>query len=185
MSWNIEGKIGVKKSFYILLLTGIIQSCLSSIPDPTSNSASNNANRYEKEVKFSTIAYQNRDDKKQLLARFSKKEIEPIVGRVPIHLGTATQIANSLTKDLSTDWEKAWVIFRWISENIDYILAIELLCAAQAVDLHSEKLALGKGTKRVFDRIRQEIPFMERDRYLSDDLNKMVKLLPEVAKAVV
>ena len=123
MSWNIEGKIGVKKSFYILLLTGIIQSCLSSIPDPTSNSASNNANRYEKEVKFSTIAYQNRDDKKQLLARFSKKEIEPIVGRVPIHLGTATQIANSLTKDLSTDWEKAWVIFRWISENIDYDVA--------------------------------------------------------------
>ncbi len=113
----------MKKSFYIILLARIIQSCLLIIPVPVSNSTYKNANRYDKEVKSSTIAYQNREDKTQLLARFSKKEIEPIVGRVPIHSGTATQIANSLTKDLSTDWEKAWVIFRWISENIDYDVA--------------------------------------------------------------
>jgi hypothetical protein len=123
VSWNIEGKIGVKKSFCILLLAGIIQSCLISNPVPFSNSTSNNANRYEKEVKSSTIAYQNRDDKTQLLTKFSKKEIEPIVESVALHSGTATQIAKSITRDLSTDWEKAWVIFRWISENIDYDVA--------------------------------------------------------------
>ncbi|MFQ6013835.1 MAG: histidine ammonia-lyase [Anaerolineae bacterium] len=56
---------------------------------------------------------------------------------------------------------------RHILDNVECILAIELLAAAQAIDFRREQagqpLALGRGTGPVYDLIRQKVPFLERD----------------------
>ncbi len=68
---------------------------------------------------------------------------------------------------------------REILENVQKVLAIELLCAAQAYDLLTEEQALrsGKGTRIAYQLIREEIPYLERDRVLGDDIEAMVQLI--------
>ena len=58
---------------------------------------------------------------------------------------------------------------RQVAENLSNILSIELLCAAQAVDLRRKRGAggsLGRGTQPIYDAIREHVPFVERDEYL-------------------
>jgi histidine ammonia-lyase len=58
-----------------------------------------------------------------------------------------------------------------ILENVEYIVAIELLCAVQAVEFHgSEKL--GKGTKMAYATVRKTVPMLSEDRVLSEDIEK-------------
>jgi histidine ammonia-lyase len=61
---------------------------------------------------------------------------------------------------------------RRIVENLEYILALELLCAAQGVDFRKKiigaKKKLGKGTRGIYNQIRARIPFVERDEYLKN-----------------
>lgn len=64
---------------------------------------------------------------------------------------------------------------RQVADNLENILAIELLCAAQAVDFRkraigSDKL-LGEGTRDVYAAIRNKVPFVEKDTYLKDYMN--------------
>ncbi len=42
------------------------------------------------------------------------------------------------------------------------VLAVELMTAAQAVDLRGD-IRLGQGTRRVFDLVRQQVPFLRED----------------------
>ena len=56
------------------------------------------------------------------------------------------------------------------------VLAIELLCAAQAVDFKGAD-KLGDGTKEVYTAIRERVSFMERDRALYLDVNKLFDLI--------
>lgn len=67
-----------------------------------------------------------------------------------------------------------------IVDNIYYILGIEAMHAAQAVDLRSD-VSLGKGTKEMYRSIRQTIPFLDKDRHLSDDIEAMYQLLKSEA----
>lgn len=63
---------------------------------------------------------------------------------------------------------------RAILGNVEYIIAIELMCAAQAVDFRgSEKL--GKGTKAAYDLLRKYVPVLKEDRVLSDDIETLKK----------
>jgi histidine ammonia-lyase len=59
---------------------------------------------------------------------------------------------------------------RQINDNVERILAIELLCAAQGIDFRKKKLGqtarLGRGTAPVYDLIRSRVPFYERDAVL-------------------
>lgn len=64
---------------------------------------------------------------------------------------------------------------REILDRILYILAIEALHAAQAIDLRGT-VELGKGTNAVYDAIRSVIPFLAEDRNLSVDIEKMYTL---------
>ena len=81
---------------------------------------------------------------------------------------------------------------REILDNVAYVLAVEMLCAAQAYDLLTEKKKMegGKGTRMAYQIIRETIPYLEEDRELSLDMEKMVtlirskKLLHAVEKAV-
>jgi len=59
---------------------------------------------------------------------------------------------------------------RQIAKNVEHIIAIELMAAAQGVDFRRKELGpnarLGQGTAPVYARIRQEVPFIEEDTVL-------------------
>jgi histidine ammonia-lyase len=56
-----------------------------------------------------------------------------------------------------------------IVENLEYVLAIELLCAVQALDLRTP-LAPSRPTAAVRDLVRQHIPFWHEDRLMHHDI---------------
>jgi len=65
-----------------------------------------------------------------------------------------------------------------ILENTVYIIAVELLCAAQAIDLRgSEKT--GRGTKAAYRTIRKIVPMVKEDRVLSEDLERIRQMVRE------
>jgi histidine ammonia-lyase len=68
---------------------------------------------------------------------------------------------------------------REILDNVEHVLAVEMLCAAQAVDLVTESSGLvpGSGTRAAHRVIRERIPFMDQDRVLADDILTMVELI--------
>ncbi|HHP7235561.1 MAG TPA: histidine ammonia-lyase [Desulfobacterales bacterium] len=61
-------------------------------------------------------------------------------------------------------------------ENTLNVVAIELLCAAQALDLFTN-LKPGHGTLAAYNLIRQSIPHLESDRILSADITAMRNLM--------
>ncbi|RLJ04729.1 MAG: hypothetical protein DRP18_04355, partial [Candidatus Aenigmatarchaeota archaeon] len=73
-----------------------------------------------------------------------------------------------------------------VLENIERILGVELLVMCQAVDVKNIADRLGVGTKKAYDFIREQIPVLEEDRILSDDLNKIIGLIKNrsVLKAI-
>ncbi|MFZ3044977.1 MAG: histidine ammonia-lyase [Desulfatirhabdiaceae bacterium] len=68
---------------------------------------------------------------------------------------------------------------REILDNVEHVLAVELLCAAQAYDLLTENqgLAAGEGTRVAYRTIRKKIPFLNEDRVLAADIADMVSLI--------
>ncbi len=65
--------------------------------------------------------------------------------------------------------------------HVEIIVAIELLAAAQGIDLRRRKaeqpISLGKGTARAFELIRGEVPFLESDAVLSTLIEKVRQLV--------
>jgi histidine ammonia-lyase len=56
------------------------------------------------------------------------------------------------------------------------VLAIELLAAAQAVDLRNA-FPLGKGTEKTYRALRKKVPFLAKDRIVSEDIAKAVEVI--------
>jgi histidine ammonia-lyase len=56
---------------------------------------------------------------------------------------------------------------RQINTNVELILAIELMAAAQGIDFRREILGqaarLGRGTQPAYQLIREQVPFLEKD----------------------
>jgi histidine ammonia-lyase len=77
---------------------------------------------------------------------------------------------------------------REILENVENVVAIEMLCAAQAYDLITEKnpMSLGVGACAAYKVIRHHVPYLDRDRELYQDIETMVKVLRsgEIVEAV-
>ena len=65
-----------------------------------------------------------------------------------------------------------------ITENLRHVLAIELLCAAQAIDLQ-EPCKLGKGTGAAYRKIREAVPPLDADRVIYPDIDKIAALLED------
>ena len=63
-----------------------------------------------------------------------------------------------------------------ILKNVRMVLAIELMCAAQAVDLQ-DKRKLGKGTAAAYKVIRGTVDFMEEDRVFYKDQAAAAELI--------
>ncbi len=66
-----------------------------------------------------------------------------------------------------------------IVENTEYVIAIEMLAGRQALELRlrKEKRKIGKGVKKAFEFLSKEIEFIEEDRVLSDDIEKLKKIV--------
>jgi histidine ammonia-lyase len=65
---------------------------------------------------------------------------------------------------------------REILANAEAVIAIELLCAAQGLDLFTN-LKPGEGTLAAYQAIRGAIPHLETDRFLAPDIAAMRKLI--------
>ncbi|MBD3168517.1 MAG: histidine ammonia-lyase, partial [candidate division Zixibacteria bacterium] len=72
-----------------------------------------------------------------------------------------------------------------ILKNVGAVLAIEMYCAAQAMDFR-KPLKPGRGTKPAYDLIRKHVDFLEDDRVLYPDINKIAELVRDgsIVKAV-
>ena len=78
-------------------------------------------------------------------------------------------------EDVASNAPLAAQRLRDATDNYAYILGMELIHAAQAIDLRlkaNPELALGKDTRAFYDAFRKEIPFMDADRPLSADFEK-------------
>jgi histidine ammonia-lyase len=65
---------------------------------------------------------------------------------------------------------------RDVVKNAQYVIAIELICGAQALDLFTN-LKPGDGTLAAYKRIRDSISHLDSDRVLSHDIETMVGLV--------
>ena len=67
---------------------------------------------------------------------------------------------------------------RQIVSNVEYILAIELMCAAQGVDFH-RPLQPGAGTRLALQHIRRRVPRLTQDRVLAVDIERIRALIAD------
>jgi histidine ammonia-lyase len=61
--------------------------------------------------------------------------------------------------------------------NLTQVLAIELLCVIQAIDLANIRHKLSPFNQEIYDKIRKQIGLLEEDRELSPDIEKAVSLI--------
>ena len=60
--------------------------------------------------------------------------------------------------------------------NTSRVIAIELICAAQAIDL-LDRRELGAGTGKLYRQVRSHVAELTEDRPLSDDIETMARLV--------
>ena len=65
---------------------------------------------------------------------------------------------------------------RSILENAEYVVSVELLCAAQGIDLR-KKRGLGKGTGQVYRLIRRNVSELTQDRSLHQDVETVRQMV--------
>ncbi|MBE0643104.1 MAG: histidine ammonia-lyase [Bacteroidetes bacterium] len=67
---------------------------------------------------------------------------------------------------------KAWQIMR----NVENVLAVEFMTAAQALDFHAP-MGLGRGTRIAHSLLRQSVPHLDADRLMFEDLRRTAELV--------
>lgn len=74
---------------------------------------------------------------------------------------------------------------RTILRNVQYILSIEYICAAQGLEFQ-KPLKPGRGAAAAYRTVRKRIPKLEEDRVLSDDVEEVHRMVDngEIVKAV-
>lgn len=74
---------------------------------------------------------------------------------------------------------------RDILENSRKVLAMEILCACQAIDLRGNK-GLGDGTNEAYKLVRDHISMLEKDRIMHLDINKVEEIIKtgDIVRAV-
>jgi histidine ammonia-lyase len=65
---------------------------------------------------------------------------------------------------------------REIVKNVEHILAMELLCAAQGLEFQLP-LRPGIGIKKAYDVVREKVPPITEDRRFSEDILKIQALI--------
>ncbi len=65
-----------------------------------------------------------------------------------------------------------------IVKNVTYVIGIELMCAAQAIDLRENGVArMGKATRRAYQIIREHVDFIDGDKQMTPDFEKIGALI--------
>ena len=70
-----------------------------------------------------------------------------------------------------------------VLENVSTVLAVELLCAAQAIDLRADTAVPGPAASAVHALIRAHVPSMDVDRQVTPQIEAVRALLPELVAA--
>jgi tyrosine 2,3-aminomutase len=68
---------------------------------------------------------------------------------------------------------------RRVLSNNNYILAVEYLAAAQAVDVSGRYDGLSPAGKLTYDAVRALVPTLDTDRYMADDIEKIATALTD------
>ena len=63
-------------------------------------------------------------------------------------------------------------------DNLNRILGVELLCAAQGIDFRAP-LATSETLQRVVKRVRKDVATLDEDRYLAPDLERAARMVAE------
>jgi histidine ammonia-lyase len=70
-----------------------------------------------------------------------------------------------------------------ILDNLEYILALELMAAAQGIDFRRDQLGAsagqGLGTRVAYDLVRQDVPFLENDAIMYPYINTIRDLVAD------
>ncbi len=65
---------------------------------------------------------------------------------------------------------------RQIVSNIEHVVAIELLCAAEGLEYRAP-LQPGRGAREAYEQVRSHVPRLERDRPLAPDIEKIAAVI--------
>jgi histidine ammonia-lyase len=94
------------------------------------------------------------------------------VDTIPTSANVEDHVSMGVTAALQT---------RQINDNVERILGIELLAAAQGIDFRREKLGpsarLGQGTQQAYNLIREQVPFLEKDAIMYPYMNAVWQLV--------
>jgi histidine ammonia-lyase len=64
-----------------------------------------------------------------------------------------------------------------VCDNTERVLAIELLCAAQALDFR--QIPAGTGSAAAYKVIREAVPYLAADRVVARDIEAMVSIMKD------
>jgi histidine ammonia-lyase len=106
-----------------------------------------------------------------MIAHYSAASLAEENRRLAVPASVGSLPASAMQEDHNSMGWSAGRKLRAVLENLGSILAIEALCATQALGLRTP-FRPGPATKCVLDRIRLDVEFMERDRFLAPDLEK-------------
>ena len=84
--------------------------------------------------------------------------------------------ASAMQEDHNSMGWSAGRKLRTVLENLGCILAVEALCTVQALELRAP-LRPGPAASTVMKRLRREVSFLEKDRFLAPDLKKAEELV--------
>ena len=101
------------------------------------------------------------DTENRMLANPSSMDFYSLAGTIEDHASNLPLAADKVMK---------------IIDNLKYIIGIEAIHAAQAIDLRGD-IELGKVTKLAYDEFRKVIPFYDKDRNISIDIRKAYELI--------
>ena len=73
---------------------------------------------------------------------------------------------------------------RQVVENLGTILSLETLCAAQGIDLRKRRIGadtqLGAGTRKLYDKVRAKVPFIESDEFMKVHLDSAGEVIGDL-----
>jgi histidine ammonia-lyase len=72
---------------------------------------------------------------------------------------------------------------RDVVRNVRSVLAVEVVCAAQAIDLRAETAAPSPAVGAAHRLLRQHVPAMNVDREVAPQISAVDALLPELVAA--
>lgn len=96
------------------------------------------------------------------LSNPSSVDYHSVAGNIEDHATNSPYVVEKLNKSV---------------DNLYYILGMEVMHAAQAVDLRGIVDALGTKTRKTYEIFREEVPFLEEDRVLTEDIKKAYQVI--------